>query len=91
MKKQVSLTISGRVQGVFYRANVAEIAEALELTGWVKNDPSGTVVTLAQGEEDNLKRFIKWCWKGPDSADVTDVEEEWQEPTESFDSFEVRH
>ncbi|HVO32172.1 MAG TPA: acylphosphatase [bacterium] len=71
---RVRLVISGRVQGVGYRANAARKAEALGLTGWVKNLPDGRVETLAEGAEDIVNEFIAWCRRGPTAARVTTVD-----------------
>ena len=87
---QAHLIISGRVQGVFYRATCEEIAESLGLNGWVRNLPSGQVEVLAQGEKEKIEKLIEWCKKGPPSAKVSDVKIEWQEVSKTFTSFEVK-
>lgn len=58
---RVRLRIKGRVQGVFFRASAKESAMNLGITGWVKNQPDGTVETVAEGEQEALDRFIEWC------------------------------
>ena len=75
---QVHLIISGKVQGVFYRASCQETAQRLGLTGWVRNLPDGSVEVLAQGEKEKIEKLIEWCRKGPDGAKVSGVEMEWQ-------------
>lgn len=72
--------ISGRVQGVFYRASTAERARALGLTGYAKNLPDGRVEVLAWGEESAVKELCEWLWRGPPAAkvervDISDVED----------------
>ena len=89
MFKKIYLLISGSVQGVFYRAEAKRKAEELNLTGWVKNMPDGKVEVIAEGEEKNLKEFIKWCYNGSDSAVVNEVKAKWTEYEEKFDKFEI--
>lgn len=88
--KQATLQISGRVQGVFYRAGAQREAYALGIVGYAHNNPDGTVTICAQGEQRALERFIEWCWKGPDRADVIHIQvhfEDIEKPT--FKEFEV--
>jgi acylphosphatase len=73
MKIQVHVVISGRVQGVWYRASTKKKAEELGLTGWVKNTPDGNVEAVFEGDASNVDEMISWCWIGPRLARVTDV------------------
>ncbi|HEY4128821.1 MAG TPA: acylphosphatase [Gammaproteobacteria bacterium] len=66
--------VSGKVQGVFYRASTAERAHALGITGYAKNLPDGRVEVLACGEEAQLKELIDWLWQGPPAAKVQGVD-----------------
>jgi acylphosphatase len=68
--------VSGKVQGVFYRAATAERARALGLTGYAKNLPDGRVEVLAYGDEAKVKELIEWLWQGPPAAKVSGVEVE---------------
>lgn len=86
---QARLVISGRVQGVFYRASCQDVANGYGLNGYAKNLPSGQVQVLVQGSKENIERLIEWCKKGPPHAKVTDVKVEWQDITEKFVSFDV--
>jgi acylphosphatase len=70
----VHLLIKGKVQGVFYRATAKDVAEELQLTGWIKNTKEGNVEALATGSDQQLQQFINWCKQGPSKAMVTDVE-----------------
>lgn len=90
MRKCLSITIYGRVQGVFFRDSVQRQAQKLNLTGWVKNESDGTVVIVAEGEEEKLKELIKWCYNGPRQAKVEKVEIAWAETNEEFKKFEIR-
>lgn len=73
MKKTYRLYITGRVQGVWYRAWTCETATRLGLNGWVRNRMDGSVEALAYGEEDALKKLAELCHIGPDAARVDDV------------------
>lgn len=65
--------ISGRVQGVYYRAATMKQAKLLGLTGWVRNLPDGQVEVLAYGNIDQLKQLEAWLWQGPKLARVERV------------------
>jgi acylphosphatase len=65
--------VSGRVQGVFYRASARERARAAGISGHARNLADGRVEVLACGEETAVLRFIEWLWVGPIAAKVTDV------------------
>lgn len=69
----IHLLIKGKVQGVYYRVSAKEVADRLHLAGWVKNTREGYVEALASGKEDDLRRFVEWCRKGPERAIVSDV------------------
>lgn len=88
---EVQIKIYGIVQGVSFRYYTREESLKLDLTGWVKNLPSGTVEILAQGEKENLEKLISWTKEGPRSARVESVETNWRVPKESFSSFEIRY
>jgi len=81
MIKRVHVIISGRVQGVFFRAETKRVADSLGLKGWVKNRPDGSVEALFEGDETAINRMLKWCWKGPLLARVNNVEVQ-EEPSE---------
>ncbi len=91
MLKQAKLTISGRVQGVFFREFTQENAKILGLAGWVRNIPDGKVETIVQGEESQIQDLIKRLNQGPRSANVTDVKVEWETTEQDFEDFEVRY
>jgi len=88
-KARVHLKIHGRVQGVFFRDSTRQKANSLGATGWVKNRNDGSVEAVAEGERETLEEFVQWCRQGPPSARVTEVEEDWQEPTGEFTKFSV--
>lgn len=90
-KRRVHLVIHGRVQGVFYRASAQEKATELELTGWVRNREDKTVEIVAEGEKENLKALIEWCYIGPPDACVTGVDIEWEPYTGEFRDFIIKY
>lgn len=65
--------ITGKVQGVFFRASARERAQEKGITGWVRNTDEGHVEIMASGSESDLEQFIAWCRSGPRGAVVTDV------------------
>lgn len=84
----VHLLIKGKVQGVFYRASARDVAEQLELKGWIRNTEDDDVEAVACGDLDQVKEFIEWCKKGPSRARVDKVIVTEKED-ESFDSFRI--
>lgn len=70
----ISIIVTGRVQGVWFRASAKNEAEGLGLIGFVKNMSNGAVYIEATGGPLELDRFTNWCTKGPDLARVDDVE-----------------
>jgi len=66
--------VTGRVQGVAYRAATQHQALALNITGYAKNLPDGNVEVLACGAERDINAFCDWLWEGPRLAQVSDVQ-----------------
>lgn len=66
--------VSGRVQGVWFRASTKEHAERLGLSGWARNLPDGRVEVLACGSPDALQALREWLGRGPELAEVTGLE-----------------
>lgn len=71
--RRIHAIVSGRVQGVSYRASAASEARRLDVTGWVRNRSDGTVELEAEGTHDQIAALIAWCHEGPPSAKVTGV------------------
>ena len=74
MALQARLTISGRVQGVGYRAWVLDAARRLDVTGWVRNRGDGAVEALIVGEESAVGQMIEACRRGPPLARVDEID-----------------
>lgn len=90
MNKQIVLKIYGKVQGVFFRDGSRRKAKELNLFGWARNEPDGTVQVVAEGEEKDLKELIEWCQNGSDHAKVEKVDIQWLEPTGQFNDFTIK-
>lgn len=74
MIKHFNIRVSGKVQGVFFRASTKDEAERLNITGFVQNEADGSVYIEAEGSENNMLAFIAWCKQGPTVAHVTHCE-----------------
>ena len=75
MIKQIEITVTGKVQGVFFRERTKGEASKVGIVGTVKNLPYGNqVFIVAQGEEEKLAQLIGWCHQGPPTAVVEKVE-----------------
>jgi acylphosphatase len=86
MLKTVSITVSGIVQGVFYRQSARELATALGIKGQIKNTQDDTVEIIATGTAEQIEQLVKWCWLGPPKAKVDNVvvKESVLQPFEKF-------
>ncbi len=88
--RRARVTVSGRVQGVWFRAETRDMARLLGLSGWVRNAPDGTVEAVFEGEEAEVGKAVEWCRRGPRMARVDSVELVWEEPR-GEQGFEVRY
>ena len=88
---RVHLTISGVVQGVFFRSTTRHQAIRLGLTGWVKNRMDGKVEIVVEGEAGAISNFIQWCHEGPPGARVDRVDITWEEYTGEFKNFSIQY
>jgi acylphosphatase len=76
------VVVTGRVQGVFFRADCARHARALGLAGSVRNRPDGAVEAIFEGEPGEVERMIEWCRIGTDLSRVDAVEATEETPTD---------
>lgn len=88
--EELYAVVRGIVQGVGFRYFVVEHARRLGLRGYVRNESTGDVEVLAQGQRADLERLLSKLRQGPAAADVRDVQTLWREPTEQFSSFHLR-
>ena len=72
-RKNKVLKVTGKVQGVFYRATAYEVAIKIGVTGFVINLPDGSVLIEAEGTDEQLNQLIEWCNSGPQFAVVDEV------------------
>lgn len=82
--------ITGRVQGVFFRAWTQQQARELGVSGWVRNAEDGSVEAHLEGDEAAVKALVQRLWEGPPSAEVDDVRVE-DASAQGLRSFELRH
>ncbi len=90
-KQQIKLNITGRVQGVFYRAETQKQADKLGIKGYVKNLANGSVEAVIEGEPSVVSQMIEWCRKGPAISKVNSVETQEISSNSSYSTFEVRY
>ncbi len=88
MKQTISILVSGKVQGVFYRQSTREIAMAIGVNGQVRNLPDGRVAIIATGTKEELNKLVNWCRTGPPKAAVTSIETK-ELPLQEFDQFRI--
>ena len=86
---RADLMISGRVQGVFYRASAQQEAQRLGLTGEISNLPDGRVEATAEGPRAAVEEFVEWCRRGPPAAEVEHVRVRWAKGRGEFRTFMV--
>src|SRR3981081_2261119 len=86
---RAELVVSGRVQGVFYRASAQAEALRLGVVGEGRNRPGGGVEAGAEGERWRLEEFVAWCRRGPPAAHVDDVRVRYSAPQGEFRTFRV--
>ena len=89
MVKSVHFTVSGRVQGVFFRMATKAQADQKNIKGWVCNLADGRVEGVATADQDSLNSFTEWLNRGPELASVSKVDLNEIE-IENFDKFEIR-
>lgn len=90
MKRRVRFRVSGRVQGVAYRASAVDSARQQAIVGWIQNLQSGEVEGVAQGEATAVDTFLAWVAKGPPRARVDRLVTEDEEVDDDLFTFEIR-
>ena len=70
MSRAVEVRVSGEVQGVSFRAYAAQEAVRLELVGWVRNEPGGSVLAHFEGPDEAVEEMLDWSRQGSPSAEV---------------------
>ncbi|HEV8601536.1 MAG TPA: acylphosphatase [Patescibacteria group bacterium] len=87
--KHYDIKIHGDVHGVGYRFSAQAKARELDLVGFVRNEPDKTVYIEAEGEEENLKKFMEWCNEGPLYAKIKKIESS-EGKVQNFNAFEIK-
>lgn len=87
---QLHLRITGQVQGVGFRESMREVAQALQVNGWVRNRVDGSVEAMVQGFQEDVERLLEWSHNGPPGASVRFVEVHVALIEEDFTTFERR-
>ncbi len=90
-KVRAQVMISGRVQGVFFRAYTEKAARARNILGWVMNTRDGRVEAVLEGEKEQVEDMISWCHQGSPMSQVTGVDVNWQDYTGEFQDFSVKY
>jgi acylphosphatase len=90
MQRRVRFRVSGRVQGVAYRASAVDAAVKEGVVGWVRNLPTGDVDGLVQGEATAVDGFLAWAARGPTSARVDRLTTVDEEVADDLTRFEIR-
>jgi acylphosphatase len=88
--KTIHINVSGRVQGVYFRAFTQKQANQYGITGFVANKKDGSVEIVACADQDALNSFTTWCQKGPLMAKVGHVVVNKYTTSEKFTQFEIR-
>ena len=84
------LFITGIVQGVGYRYHCRRHAQGLGLVGWVRNLDDGRVEAVLQGTREQVESMIKWCYRGPSEAQVSDIAVTYEAAADEFQDFGIR-
>ena len=90
MQKNLKIRVYGTVQGVGFRFFARDIATKLELTGFVRNEPDGSVYAEAEGEEVALQKFLDWCRKGPPFAKLEKIDSDFSAASKRYKDFTIR-
>lgn len=71
--KHINIKVTGKVQGVFFRASTKAVADQMGVKGLVKNEKDGSVYIEAEADKTTLEMFVEWCNEGPDKSNVENI------------------
>jgi acylphosphatase len=91
MKTRAHVIVSGKVQGVFFRAATMHEADSLGVKGWARNLQDGKVEAIFEGEEDVVRMLIDFCKHGPPRAKVSNVDVTWENYRGEFKTFTIEY
>lgn len=80
--KHLKIIVSGTVQGVSFRSSARREAEKLDLHGFARNESNGTVYIEVEGPDPELEKFLMWCHKGPQNAEVQSIRSSLHSPVD---------
>ena len=89
--KQLRAIVTGRVQGVCFRAETVSVARRLALNGFARNLPGGEVEVVATGAQEALQELLDFIHRGPMLARVEGVAIDWNDDTPITDGFQIRY
>ena len=90
MSIQAHVIVSGRVQGVFFRAETQAMALREGLSGWVRNLPDGRVEAVFEGKKEAVSRAVEWCRQGPQFANVDNIDVRWEDKASEQHGFKIQ-
>lgn len=91
MSVAVSVRITGKVQGVFFRAETRRAALGYGLNGYVRNMADGSVQALFQGDDIPIQKMLAWCWKGSPHSRVAGVTSQSVQVEKDLTGFDIRY
>ena len=87
----VRLLVTGKVQGVYFRFNIQQVAMKNSVVGWVRNLPDGNVEALLEGNKEDVNQVVRWSKIGPENARVDEVEMDYGQYTGEYKDFIIRY
>ena len=90
-KTSARLLVNGKVQGVYFRLNMQQIAMKNSVFGWVRNLADGRVEALLEGNKDDVEKTIEWSKKGPENARVDDLKIDYLQYEGKHANFVILH
>lgn len=87
----VRLIVRGKVQGVYFRFNMQQVATKNSVVGWVRNLPDGNVEALLEGNKEDVNQVVQWSKIGPENARVDEVKMDYGEYTGKYKDFIIRY
>ena len=88
--RAVTVRVTGRVQGVSFRWYALQEARRLDVRGWIRNDPDGSVSAHLEGDDAAVEAMVDWCRRGPLGAKVRDVAVTPSSPG-GAEAFDIRY
>jgi acylphosphatase len=90
MNIRAHIFVTGKVQGVFFRATTRSEAINLNVSGWVRNVSDGRVEAVFEGKRENVEKIIEFCQIGPRAAHVSRTDVRWGKYVDEFTGFSIK-